>query len=433
MLSPREAVGPARSVSRLRAPRMAMVAAAVLSIAAGVFATSTASAFPPGPAIGSYAAANHGSTAFPPAANSAWAYDPAGSPGSWVNTIRDYDRQATAGREMNEIYSFGTSLVMSCPDNDGTRCTAGDLHSDYTPGSGGYANTDAYYRAFDDPHPGSLTVAPILDGYTGTVGGYTRGFSELSPQLAADYADTVASQVCADPHVGGLQADVEPFDVSTKNGQYYFYMQLAKDFAGEHAANPARDPYRCVDATHPHGRFFSVFNFATAITPGTQSAANVQDIMNTYGNGYFMDSLYDLSSAPAFTLNGIGTYKPAAQREAANTKRWANRLHIKYGYGLPAAATAHEYTTCTAAPTATLSCVPDATGATGYPMTEYAKAAVNAIKRTGATRDPDYLGTAIWGFFVGGPGDSGVVVGPTPAPADVLSYFATSLPVARRH
>jgi hypothetical protein len=412
---------------------MATVAGATLLTAAGVFAAPTASASPQEPASVASAAPTHGSTAFPPTANSAWAYDPSGSPGKWVDAVRNYEQQATPGREMNEIYSFGTSLVMSCPDNDGTQCTASDLRSDYTPGSGGYAATDAYYRAFDVPHPGSLAIAPILDGYTGKVGGYTRGFSQLSPDLAAGYADKVASQFCADPRVSGVQADVEPFDVTTKNGQYYFYMQLAKDFAGKHTDNTVQDPYGCVDATHPHGRFFSVFNFSTAIKPGTQSAANVQDITNTYGNGYFMDSLYDLSSAPAFTLNGIGTYKPAVRREAADTKRWANELHIKYGFGIPAASTSHEYTTCTAMPNATASCVPDATGATGYPMIDYAKAAVNAINRTGATGDPDYLGTAIWGFFVAGPGDVGVVVGPTPAPADVLSYFATNLPAARRN
>jgi hypothetical protein len=62
----------------------------------------------------------------------------------------------------------------------------------------------------------------------------------------------------------------------------------------------------------------------------------MQDVLNTYGNGYFMDSLYDLSSAPAGTLNGITAYRAAVDQEASNTKTWANRLYIKYGYGIPA-------------------------------------------------------------------------------------------------
>ena len=141
-----------------------------------------------------------------------------------------------------------------------------------------------------------------------------------------------------------------------------------------------------------------------------------------------MDSLYDLSSAPAGTLNGIATYRAAANREATDTKHWANRLHIKYGYGIPASASAHELSTC-AATAASGTCVPDATGATGYPMIEYAKAAVHAIDATGALHDPRYLGTAVWDF-----GDhvswNGLNFGPVPAPGDVLSYLATHLPGA---
>jgi hypothetical protein len=367
---------------------------------------------------------------FPPKANSAWAYDTS-SPGTWVNAVTDYNKQAMPGHELNEVYSYATDLEMYCPNNDGTQCTANDLYSYYTAGGSGRARTDAYYQAFDAPRPGSLIISPIIDGRTDT-GGYLQGFNQLSPELAADFADMVASQVCADPHVDGIQFDIEPFDVTTRNGQYDFYMRIAKDFAGEHAGNPAQDPYGCVDAAHPRGRFFSVFTFAASIEPGTESAANVQEIMNSYGNGYFMDSLYDLSSAPAGTLNGIAPYRAAVQREATDMKRWADRLHIKYGYGIPASASAHEFTTCNATPSASGSCVPDATGATGYPMIEYTKAAVNAIDRTGALRDSHYLGAAIWDF-----GDhvsvNGLDFGPVPAPADVLSYLATNLPGAENH
>jgi hypothetical protein len=392
--------------------RRILVSLGVVVLVSGLFGPAGASARP---------------SPFPPQANSAWAYDSSG-PGTWVNAIKDYNQQATPGHELNEIYSYATDLEMYCPDNDGTQCTANDLYSFYTPESSGWASTDAYYQAFDASRPGSLIISPIIDGRTDT-NGYMQGFNELSPQLAAGFADKVASQVCADPHVDGIQFDTEPFDVSTKNGQYYFYMQIAKDFAGEHVDNLAQDLYGCVDATHPRGRFFSVFTFAATIQPGTESAANVQSLLNAYGNGYFMDSLYDLSSAPAGTLNGLASYRTAVQREATDTKRWADRLRIKYGYGIPASASAHEFTTCNATPSASGSCVPDATGATGYPMIEYAKAAVNAIDRTGAPHDPRYMGTAIWDF-----GDhvswNGLNFGPVPAPADVLSYFATNLPGA---
>ena len=411
--------------SRRRRLTMAMVAAVVLPLAAGMLAAPGASASPKGVSAG--VLDDGPPAAFPPKANSSWAYDTT-SPGTWVNAIKGYNQQATQGHELNEVYSYATDMEMYCPANDGTQCTAGDLYTYYTPGSTGRAHTDAYYQAFDASDPGSLIISPIIDGRTDT-NGYMQGFNELSPGLAAGFADKVAGQVCADPHVDGIQFDIEPFNVTTKNGQYYFYLQLAKDFAGEHAGDPAQDPYGCAGAAHPRGRFFSVFTFAASIQPGTESAANVADVLNRYGNGYFMDSLYDLSSAPAGTLNGITSYQAAVQREATDTRFWAGRLRIKYGYGIPASASAHEFTTCTATPRASGGCVPDTTGAAGYPMIEYTKAAVNAIDQAGAPHDPRYLGTAIWDF-----GDhvswNGLNFGPVPAPEDVLSYLAANLPGA---
>ena len=407
----------------------------------GAVAVAAAAAAVPGMLVtpAARAAAAHGSdvahaapaqggpaTSFPPKANSAWVYDIRGETGSYVGNIRSYNAEATTGHRLNEVFSYGTDMEMYCPDNDGTQCTAGDLHSYYTAGSGGPTRTAAYYQAFAAGHPGSFAISPIIDGRMDS-NGYLQGFNELSPDLAAGFADQVASQVCADPHVAGIQFDLEPFNVTSKNGQYYFYREIGKDFAGKHSGSPRQDPYGCVDATHPHGRFFSVFTFAASVWPGTASAANVQNILNAYGNGYFLDSLYDLSSAPAGTLNGISAYRSAVGREATDMKRWANRLQIKYGFGIPASASAHEYTTCTASPDATDSCVPAARDATGYPMLDYTKAAVDAIDRSGAPHDPRYIGTAIWDF-----GDhvswNGLNFGPVPAPTDVLGYLATHLP-----
>ena len=90
--------------------------------------------------------------AFPPKANSAWAYDTS-SPGTWVDAIKAYNQQAGPRHELNEVYSYATDLEMYCPDNDGTQCSASDLYSYYTPGSGGRARTDAYYQAFDASGP----------------------------------------------------------------------------------------------------------------------------------------------------------------------------------------------------------------------------------------------------------------------------------------
>lgn len=390
---------------------LAVAAAVALAAGMSLITPARASAAPSG--------------AFPPKANSAWVYDTTG-PGTWVDAIAAYNARATPGHALTQVFSYATDMEMYCPGNDGTRCSADDLYSFYAAGSGGRARTAAYYDAFAAADPNSFTISPIIDGRT-DANGYLQGFNELSPALAAGFADKVAAQVCADPHVDGIQFDLEPFDVSTKNGQYYFYLQLAKNFAGLHNGDPAHDPYGCLDTTHPRGRFYSVFTFAESIRPGTESAGNVRDILTTYDNGYLLDSLYDLSTAPAGTLNGLADYTAAARREARNAKQWANRLHIRYGFGIPASASAHEFTTCTAGPDALGDCVPDASGATGYPMLSYTRAAVAAITASGAVHDPRYLGTAIWDF-----GDhvtwNGLSFGPVPATDDVLDYLATSLP-----
>lgn len=301
-----------------------------LAVAAAAATATGVSVLPP-----AAASATHGD-AFPPKANSAWVYDSA-EPGTWVDAITAYNAVAGAGHALNQVYSYGTDMEMYCPDNDGTRCAADDLYSFYTEAGGGPARTAAYHDAFAATSD-SFTISPIIDGRT-DANGYLRGFNELSPSLAAGFADKVAAQVCADPHVDGIQFDLEPFDVSTKNGQYYFYLQLAKNFAGRHTSGTADDPYGCVDADHPQGRFYSVFTFAAAIRPGTESAANVRDILATYRNGYLMDSLYDLSDAPAGTLNSLVNYTSAAragsrQRQAVG-QSVAHPLRIRHpGFGV---------------------------------------------------------------------------------------------------
>lgn len=171
-----------------------------------------------------------------------------------------------------------------------------------------------------------------------------------------------------------------------------------------------------------------MFTFAVSIQPGTESASNLQDVLNTYGNGYFMDSLYDLSSAP----------RRNAQRNHRLPGRRKRSGHQHEGMGQPATHQVRvrrrrlrtQFTTCAATPSAVGGCVPDAAGATGYPVIDYAKAAVTAIDGTGALHDPRYLGPAVWDF-----GDhvswNGLNFGPVPAPADVLNYLTTNLPGAQ--
>ncbi|MEO7588518.1 MAG: hypothetical protein ABIS84_10890 [Arachnia sp.] len=369
--------------------------------------------------------------AFPPRANGVWMYDrdPAGAfdPGRWINLINKYNAAATPGNELDQVFSYGSDMETYCEDDDATKCTIDDLNMYYTPDSDGYESTGAYVDGLNPVGPDSsggasrpVIMTPVIDGRVGPEG-YLRNFNDLSESLARDYADKAAKGLCADGRIDGIQFDLEPFDVTATNGQYYFYMQIAKNFAGEHDGDPANDPYGCVDAPHPQGRFFSFFTFAAAIQPGTLSASNVSDMVTSHGNGLIIASLYDLNGIPAGSLNDLPTYTSSVQREVGNMKAWAQALDIPYAFGIPASASSNEYTTCDGP-----SCVPGENGATGYPMLEYTKAAVTALHDSDVDSDPLFRGTSIWDF-----GEdvnvNGNAFGPAPAPAEVLLYLTHNL------
>ncbi len=366
---------------------------------------------------------------FPPRANGVWMYDSAYPeagypqvhlPGMWVPALNSYNDAAAAGHEISEMFSYATDMEMYCPGNDATRCTAANLQSYYTPTSAGYQSTREYAERVELAGKAKPIISPVIDGRT-DAGGYLIPFNQLSPDLAATYADKVAGQVCADPLIDGIQFDIEPFDVTSKNGQYYFYLQIAKDFAGLHDGNAHHDPLNCADSHRKQGRFFSVFNFARALQPGTDSALNVAAITNTYNDGYFIDSLYDLTDNPAGELLDLSTYQINVQAEVAGLKTGADQLHIRYGVGIPAAASAHEYTACDGP-----ACKPSAGGATGYPMIDYTKAALAAIDANAIRDDQLFRGTDIWDLGASSFRD-GFRKEPNPAPTSVLQYLQTHL------
>ncbi|RMB60037.1 hypothetical protein EAX62_10000 [Tessaracoccus antarcticus] len=369
--------------------------------------------------------------AFPPRANGVWMYDRdragAFDPGRWINLINKYNAAATPGNELGQVFSYGSDMETYCEDDDADKCTLDDLNMYYTPDSVGYESTGAYVDGLDpidnDPSGAAarpVVMTPVIDGRIGPEG-YLRNFNDLSESLARDYADKASKELCADGRIDGIQFDLEPFDVTTPNGQYYFYLQIAKNFAGDHDGDPGNDPYGCVDAAHPQGRFFSFFTFAAAIEPGTVSASNVHDVVTSYGNGLIIASLYDLNNLPAGTLNDLPTYTGSVQQEVANMKAWAQELEIPYAFGIPASASAHEYTTCDGP-----DCRPGKNGATGYPMLDYTKAAVTALHDSAVDSDPLFRGTSIWDFGEGINVD-GNAFQPAPAPAEVLLYLTHNL------
>lgn len=416
--------------SSARSRRLTMITAcagAVIALPLVTGVASTADASLGAVRTGSSAASvrQHRLGALPMVANSTWAYDN-GTAGAWAKTVFAYNAAAARGHKLTQLFSYATDMEMYCPHNKAGDCTPSDLDSYYTPTSPGWASTLAYYNDFDASRPAAdhISLSPIIDGRT-DAGGYLIPFNQLSPSLAKTFANQVAAQVCADPRIDGIQFDIEPFDMTSKNGQYHFYRQIAKDFAGEHAGDTATDPYGCLSAAHPKGRYFSVFTFASSIQPGTASAANVSAIVSAYHNAYVIDSLYDLGTNPAGWLNDLPVYRNLVTQQADDMKTWADQQRIPYAFGIPAAASAHEYQTCTG------TCHPGADGSTGNPMLSYTKDAVAAIDGSRAPGDRLFLGTDIWAL-TNSVSSEGATVTPAPAPADVLRYLATSLPGIQR-
>jgi hypothetical protein len=361
---------------------------------------------------------------FPPRTNSTWAYDPSGA-GQWLPTLIAYGKQATPGHELDQIYSYGTDL--ECGEME--HCSDENFESYYGWHNGtpfaGTLSTAAYYNAFNPaPAGGSgssqepVTISPIIDGRT-DAGGYLQGFDSISQATAQHFADMVAGQVCSDVRAAGVQFDIEPFNVASPiGGQYAFFMEIAKDFAGD-----GPSPLGCVDPQHPHGRYFSFFTFANAIESGTVEATNVDNILNTYHNGYIIDSLYDLGGNPAGYLNDPTTYAGLAENEARSMVKSADEQSIKYAFAIPAAASAHEYTSCSGA------CNAAPNGMTGAPMLGYTKAAVAAIKGTGSPQNPLFIGTDVWGFADHETAGSTTIF-PASAQPETLNWLADNLPGA---
>ena len=342
--------------------------------------------------------------AFPPKANAAWVYDPQGkadqdSDGHFAQSIAHYNAQAPHKARIGELYIYGGDMEMYCPHHEAARCQPADFHVYYSRASrhhgksqsGRVINTSvrAYAKRLGiQPDSRRMIVSPVIDGAI-TKKGALGGFDELDASKAKLFADKVARQVCADPLVDGIQFDLEPFNVKKKAGQYYFFKGIARAFSSRNTG--------CVDGQHPHGRFFSIFTSANRIRPHSASARHVREIMEVAHNGYLIASLYDLEGTPAGHQTPLNVYRKLVRRQTRQMRRWADQLGIDYQFAIPAAAAAHEYggchgRGCRPAGRRQQDADPD------QMQLQYAKAAVTAIRASGATSDAHWLGDALWAW-----------------------------------
>lgn len=343
---------------------------------------------------------------FPPRTNAAWVYDPPSiegrqrpvKAGYFVEVLNHYNAQASAGARIGLLYVYGGDMEISGPRRQVTRCQLRDFRLNYSDAaqhdvrraarSITNASVNAYasrlVRSFESPR---LLLSPVIDG-TISEAGSLSGFDELTRHQAQVFADEVASRVCADPAVDGIQFDLEPFNVTRRAGQYHFYKRISQNFAARRCG--------CVDALHPYGRFFSIFTTPNRLRPRSASARHIHQIMRVAGNGYLIASLYDLEGTPAGQQTHLPAYRRQVQRETQRMRQWADGLGVKYQFAVPASASVHEYGACRGQ-----RCQPSQSVPSNDPETTqlaYLKAAMEAIRASGALDDTLYLGVALWAW-----------------------------------
>jgi hypothetical protein len=408
----------AGAVRRLASHRRQVVSAgAALLIGAGAFAYFGFAG------EGAQAATSGGVV---PHANSAWIYDGASSTGVWAQSIVAYNAAAGANNKITQIYNYGTDIE----DYSGSGGIDDGTYYDGSNKDSGIWDTAAYWSALDQApqltaggptaSAPAVSISPIIDGTPST-----GNIDSLTAAQDTDFANEIADEVCADDNVSGIQFDYEPFNPASA-GQQAFYSEINTDFAS--------GTYGCVDTAHPSGRYFSVFGFGSQLaTNGAEVAALLK------GDGYFIASLYDLGSNGPGVQNGTGAGAgdyPALVKSAVNTTAWyGDQYGISYAFGIPAAASDHEYVNCFG--TCTPAAAGDGTDSSG--MLDYTKAAVAAIDSVVANSDTLFVGTDIWDFGVwtgaGRPNNlytqatgTSFDVEPASAPTAVLQWLAGNLP-----
>lgn len=411
-------------IEKNRAPRLGRLSSRRIRVLAAATALATASGalLLTTQVTGASAAT---STGVIPHADSAWIYDGASGVGVWAQSILGYNSAAGAGNKITQIYNYGTDIE----DYTGGSTRSIDDGTYYDGGNkdNGIWDTGAYWSALDqgpqlaNSSATGISLSPIIDGTPDT-----GNIDSLSAANAGAFADEIADEVCADDNVSGIQFDYEPFNAESA-GQQAFYVEINKDFASA--------AYGCVDTAHPKGRYFSVFAFGTALA---KDGAEIKTMLGT--DGYFIASLYDLGSNAAGIQNGTGSGAsdyPALVKAAVNTTAWyADQLSIPYAFGIPAAASDHEFIDCFGTP-CTKAATGDGTDANG--MLDYTEAAVQAIDAVVSNSDTLFVGADIWDFGVwtgvGRPNNlythttgTGFNVQPASAPVAVLHWLQSNLP-----
>jgi len=163
-------------------------------------------------------------------------------------------------------------------------------------------------------------------------GDFYPNLNNLSHTQLGQLANQTAKLYCADPNLGGVQIDLEPYQDPYKESLEGFLSQMSTAMEDESGANG------CRDASHPEGRTMSYFTFAH------RTRDNFGDtIMGK--NGYFVFSGYDLKPKNvAFEYNTVDDFKNNLVAEIPDIRRAINNtVKSKFTLAVPIAASCHEY------------------------------------------------------------------------------------------
>lgn len=362
--------------------------------------------------------------------HAAWVYDSLNVPGQarqlqagfFIDAINDYNTQAGRKHQISSIYSYHASMEMYCKGG-AHNCSPTNLKLSFASpqhplGKHAEKSSVARYRhgvkARDGQQP--VKAVAIIDGVVnGQYQGSLKGLNELPQRLAEGFADKVSAAICADANIDGVQFDLEPLNLESHNGQYFFYRRIAENFAGKRDMGGIN----CVTSSHPAGRFFSVFAPTRALRPGSGSAANMHQITNSHRNGYMIAPIYDLDGSPLGHATPVADYQQMARRQLQQLNSWATQARVPFKIGIPAAASVHEYVRCAGPPCKNQGAAPDS-------QLTYVQALMTALSATGVRDNTLFHGNVIWAWSRG-ISHGGASFMPEAPPAEVLNYLIKNL------
>jgi hypothetical protein len=262
----------------------------------------------------------------------------------WAGPIGDFNQDTSISDvAISQIYSYGGDVEFWPKKSDAQACWA--------PAKPDSCNATSYYDPNNKAAAGEYAKAPGVKSITALLDARMDGwqmitdynsydaceFGDFYPNLnnltapqITTLAEYTAKLYCADPNIGGIQVDLEPYQDPYKESLEAFVTALAKSMRDEDKT------LGCRDDAHPNGRTTSYFTFAHRMRPTFYNESLGE-------NGLYVFSGYDLKPKNlAFEYNNVTEFGINLEEEIGFIKP-AIGSNGKFTLALPIAASCHEY------------------------------------------------------------------------------------------